>query len=769
MTQRSGGDDANDGSPAYADASRPVGERVESLLDRMTVAEKVGQTVGTFVGRLDRVGANSVGDAEELVRERGVGSVAAFGIGISRHRDPREVAEVANRVQRVAVEETRLGIPVFLPVDAVHGHAFVDGATVFPHGQGMAATRDPELVERAAAVTARELRATGANHNYAPTADVAREPRWGRTFETYAESPHLTAELTRAEVRGYQRPDAAPDSDPSGGRDADEDAAALSPDGVAATVKHFPAYSDPERGEDGAPVETSETGLRRTFLPSFEAALDAGAATVMPCYNSVDAEPAHGSTRYLRDLLRAELGFEGVVASDWNGVRMLETGHRVVDSYEAAVERAREAGVDVASVGDAVHLDALGSLVESGDVSESLLDESVRRILELKFRLGLFEDPYADPDASAETLGRDAHRELAREAARRSMTLLRNEGDALPFSPDVDDVLVTGPNADSLPHQCGGWTGPQSRGVTVREGVERVLDAGADAVTHVPGAGTREPGDVDAAAAAAGDADAAVVVLGEPDYFHEFARYEGESGFETGAFPTRTELALPDAQRELLREVMATETPTALVLVAGRPLAVPWAAENVPAILGAYYPGAEGGLAAAETLFGENDPSGLLPTSVPRSTGHLPTHFDHLSHPRPTREPEHPSSYDPLFAFGHGLHYADFEVESVEASAGTVPADGTVDLTVTVRNVGDRAGTFAADAFLTDRASSRVAPVRERRGTVRAAPAPGERTTVSVAVEASSLGVVGRDGEREVEPGEFEVSVGDEAARFEVR
>ncbi len=747
--------------------SDPDEPDLDELIERMTLAEKVGQCCGTYVGTLDRT--QTVADVASLLDSHHLGSVSPFGTAASPHVAARDVAEVANRLQRHAVEETRLGIPLFVPVDAVHGHAYVDGATVFPNNLGLAAAWDPDLAERVARVTATEVAATGANVNYSPTCDVARDPRWGRTFETFGESPRLVGELAAAKVRGYQGSD-------------DRNSALGDAGTVAATAKHFPAYGQPEGGEDAAPVEISSSTFYRDFLPSFEAALDAGAATVIPCYNAVDGEPAHGSARYLRRLLGDELGFDGPVASDWNGIRMLHEDHRVTSSLRESTALAALAGVGLMSIGGESHAEALLEAVEMGVVDGATIDEHVRRTLRLKRRLGLFEDPYVDPDEAVSTLGRDEHRELAYEAARSSLTLLQNQG-ALPFSPDVDDVLVTGPNADSLRNQFGGWSvfeADDSPGVTVHDGIEAAV--GDDTtVTRVPGSGVRAAvdgaGGVDDARAAATDADAAVVVLGEDWYIHEFGP-RAIVGSETGEFPTRTRLELPDAQSDLLRAVVDTGTPTALVLVTGRPLAVPWAAEHAPSILLSYYPGTEGGRAVADVLFGAAGPGGRLPILMPRSAGHLPTRFNHLRHPHPIGDDEHAPTYDPLFAFGHGESYTEFAYDDLTVDVeGVAPTDsvdrnadaGSVDVTVTVENIGDRAGDEVVQVYLTDEVSLRVTPVRELVGFERLRLDPGESASVSVSIPASALAVVGPTGERTIESGAFTVECGGQTAGFDVR
>ncbi|MFW6382432.1 MAG: glycoside hydrolase family 3 N-terminal domain-containing protein [Haloferacaceae archaeon] len=748
----------DDTDPSYRQAGTPTDERVSDLLDRMTLAEKAGQVTGTWAGRLRE--SHGLADVKRAVTDHHLGFAAPFGWGGALATTPEEVTEAVRELQTYAREETRLGIPLLFSVDAVHGHAYVSGATVFPNGLGTAATWDPEAVEAAAAVTAREVRATGAHQNYGPTVDVGREPRWGRVFETFGESPYLAGELAAAKVRGYQG---------TGLGD---------PDGVVATAKHFPAYSDPERGEDASPVDVSEYVLRNTFLPPFERALDAGVQSVMPSYNSLNGEPAHGSTAFLRRLLREELDFDGHVVSDWNGVRHLHEDHRTARDHADGVRQAREAGVDVASVGHVPHAERVVELVENGDLPEETLDASVRRVLRVKFELGLFDDdPGVDTATALETLGAPAHRERARETARESMTLLQNDG-LLPLSGD-EDVFVGGPNADDLIHQLGGWSVPVDDdlpGKTIREGI---ADATTGTVTYAPGttlnAALDDPdADIDAAVERAAAADVAVLAVGEGWYLHEFGPSE-MAGTATGEWPTRSDLALADAQRELVERVHATDTPVVGVLVTGRPLAVDWMADHLPALLMAYFPGTAGGAVVAETLFGDNDPSGRLPITVPRDEGDLPQHHDALAHPTPIGDHEHPDSYDPLFEFGHGLSYTEFETSGLSATVEHGDerltggaAGGTVHATVDVANVGDRRGTETVQVYARQEHASRVRPMRALVGFEKVSLAAGEETTVTVDVPVSELGFYKPREGHVVEPGQYSVLVEDETVTVDL-
>lgn len=737
-------------SATYEDETAPVEDRVADLLGRMTLTEKAGQLVGLFSSEV-QVGpheGHSLDDVKRLVRDNCIGSVTPFATGFSSHNSPAVVPRIANQLQRIARTETRLGVPLLIPVDAIHGHANVKGATVFPHNLGMAATWNPELVRRVGRATATEVRASGATMNYSPNADVARDPRWGRTYETYGESSHLVGELAAAEVAGLQGAESG-----SGEQFADDTDTA-----VAATVKHFPAYSAPKRGEDAAPIDVSPSTLRRVFLPAYERAIDANAAAVMPSYSAIDGEPVHGSRRFLTTLLREELGFDGLVASDWNGVDFLYDRHRTAATPAEASKQAVRAGLDLASIGGPEYASHLVEAVGSGQISEKRLDRSVRRVLEVKFRLGLFDDPYVDPHRARAVLGRTEHRDLARACARESVVLLQNASDLLPMGDEVGEVLVTGPNADSLDALCGGWTVAglsPDHGTTIRDGVDALTDGETD-VTVEPGASHREEVDPAAAADAAAAADLAVVACGENWYIHEFGP-EAMTG-PNEAFPTRSQLALPAAQRNLLERIAETGTPTVLVVVAGRPLAIPDEVELADAVLLAFYPGFEGGRAVGEILTGEENPSGRLPISMPKSIGHLPVVHDHSPHPRPLGGANHPSSYDPLFEFGYGLSYTDFEYESISLSADRIRPDESVEVSVTVANTGDRAGTEVVQLYVRDVVSSRVTPVRELKGFERTPISPGGRVTVTFTLTPSDLAVVHPDGSSVVEPGRFEVS-----------
>lgn len=733
---------AESGIAPYRDPAVHLDARVADLLDRMTRREKAGQLVGTWAGEFERT--NDLDDVRERITTDHLGSVAAFGWRGGLHADVDDIVPMVNDLQRIAIEETRLGIPLLTPLDAVHGHAYVTEGTVFPNGLGAAATWNPDAVETAAEITAREMRATGATQNYAPTCDVARDPRWGRVYETFGESPYLCGTLAAAQVRGLA----------AGGDGGDER--------VLSTAKHFPAYSEPERGEDAAYVDVSTHSLHNVFIPPFERAIEAGVDAVMPCYNAIDGEPAHGSVFLLTTLLRDRLGFEGLVVSDWGGVDMLDGEHRVEVDREGAVERAYSAGLDVSSTGDRGHATILADLVSEGVLSEAWLDDRVAAVLAAKFELGLFEDPYVDLETATAVVGRSDHRAHARRCARESITLLENDG-VLPLDGD-EDVLVAGPNADNIVHQLGGWSVHEPEGVDGITVLDGVTDATRGDVRHVQGTTIREERDIDAAAAAAHDADVAVVALGEDWYIHEYGLNATEDK-PTGAFPTRNDLSLPDPQRDLVRAIQATGTPVVGALVGGRPLAIPDLAESLSALLMAYYPGSEGGGAVADVLFGDHNPTGRLPISFPRSIGDLPVRFNYYTHPRPLGAHEHPSSYDPLYEFGYGRSYTEFAHRDARA---TVANDGeTIHAEVVVENTGDRPGTEVVQVYVTDRYTETVVPAKELVAFDRIELSTGDAATVEFEIPVEDLAPKTAGGDVQLPKGQVTLTIG--ARHVEVR
>jgi beta-glucosidase len=747
----------------YLDSGQPVEVRVEDLLGRMTLKEKIGQMSGAFFADLEQA-------KEDIVKHCvGAGNPPLFLIP-----DPASMVEFTNAIQKFAVEETRLGTPILIHIDAVHGHAYVKGSTVFPHNLALAATWDPSLAAEVASATAKEVRATGIHQNFSPVCDIAREPRWGRTFETFGESPHLCSVMSAAKVHGYQ------------GNDRPN----VPEDRVIATAKHFPAYSCPERGEDASPVDISDYTLRTIHLPSFQAAIEAGSWGIMPCYNEINGKPVHGSKEYLTNLLRKELGFKGIIVSDAQGIEMLHTYHHTAETYEEAVRQAVEAGIDMNIFTASDFAPTLLKLVERNEISEERIDESVRRILEIKFRLGLFENPYINPETAPSLLGCKEHRRISLLAARKSMTLLKNNGNLLPLPKNIKTVLVTGPNADSVENQFGGWSNaipPSPPATTILEGIRRKVSPKTK-VLYTKGSGITEPENIEEATELAKKSDIAIVVVGEPAYIHEFwtlqdlvsmipgqekeifLKDDSESSEQRllprlEQFPCRTMLDLPVAQLNLIKAVHQTRTPTVVVLITGRPLTIKWVAENIPAILMAYLPGTEGGKAVADVLFGDYNPGGKLPISMARSIGQLPVRHNYK--PPPFAD-MHPPAHAPLFDFGFGLSYTSFAYSDLEVSPKKVGPSGEVRVNVTVKNVGHREGDEVVQLYVNDVYSSRVTSTKELRGFRRITLKPDESRRIVFMLEIKDLGVLQDNGEFVAEHGIFKVMVGNLKDSFEV-
>ena len=687
----------------YQNPDEPVEVRVQDLLSRMTLTEKVGQMTQVNVLRLMGQGEWDAGELntaflQEYLGDYGVGSVLSGGGSAPVPNTPEAWADMTNALQAFAVQETRLGIPVLYGVDAVHGHNNVLGAVVFPHNVGVAASFNPALAGALARATAESLRATGIHWNFAPVTDLGVDARWGRFYETYGEDPFLTGEFVRAAVNAYQQDDL---SDMTS---------------VAATVKHFVGYGAGAGGQDRAPADVSVRTLLEQHLPPAQAGLMAGAATVMANSGAVNGVPVHASRAVLTGLLRDQLEFSGVVVSDWEDIHKLVSVHKVARDFADAVAMSVNAGVDMYMVpNDArTFTQTLMRLVEEGVVSEARIDEAVTRILTLKFELGLFENPFVDA-TQANALVLDAHTDLALEAATQSMTLLKNNG-VLPLNAkDAPAVLVAGNSADSMANQTGGWTiGWQGMpndtrgvpGVTFVDGLRNAL--GETNVTHVTGSIT----DV---ADAATSADVAILFIGETPY----AEGDGNT----------TNLQLPDAQLELIQEVTATGTPTVVVLIAGRPRTLPESILNrVDAFIMAYLPGSMGGEAMANVLTGVRNPSGRLPFSWPRETGQLPMAYNHP----PGR------TYDPLFPFGYGLSYTTFSTSNITHTL----TNDTLTITLDVTNTGNTTSMNTTQIYVTHPPAGILTPEKQLIATHKTQLESGETKTITLEVPAERLSVM---------------------------
>ncbi len=733
------------GTARYGRAQADRAARVEALLGSMTLEEKVGQmtqltlqAVSATRGTADTPHTLDMDKLRQALVEYHVGSllnVYDVSFPLAYWRD------LITTIQDVATKETRLGIPVLYGIDAVHGHHYLREGTLFPQNVAMAATWNPDLVRRSNAITAVEVRASGIPWNFSPVFDVGRQPLWSRFFETFGEDPYLVSVMGRASVEGQQ-------------------AGALgAPDRVAACAKHYVGYSMPLSGKDRSPAWIPERLLREFFLPPFAAAVEAGVASVMVNSGDVNGEPVHASHYLLTEVLRGELGFEGVAVSDWEDIKKLHTVHRVAATEKEAVRMAVLAGVDMSMVPLSLDFhDDLVALVREGAVPEARIDEAVRRILNLKFALGLFEQPYPDPALSAK-VGAPEHRAVSLQAAQEAVTLLKNEGGLLPLSKQAR-VLVTGPGAASLPVLHGAWTYtwqgtdealyPEDT-PTFLEAVQ--AEVGAAQVTYVPGTRLYDEVDIPAAVAAARQADVALVVAAEKASVEQVGSIE--------------DLRLPAVQTRLVRAVAATGTPVVLVLLENRPRIVREAVAQARAVVLGYEPGMRGGEALADVLFGDVNPSGHLPFTYPRHTGAL-VHYDHKF----AQEQDTTfgwTGYNPQWDFGFGLSYTTFAYGNLTLDKPLMGADDTLAVSVTVTNTGDRAGKEVVQLYVRD-LYARIAPrVKRLRGFEKVTLAPGEARTVTFRLDRDDLSYIGLHNRPVLEPGDFEVYVGGLKAGFAVR
>jgi beta-glucosidase len=694
-------------SPAAAPADdAAVRQRVDALLARMTPAEKAGQLVQLFY--FD----DKPQDRDVTLAELRAGRVGSLLF----ETDPHEI----NRVQHIAVEKTRLKIPILFAFDVIHGLR-----TIFPVPIAMAASWDPALVERGQTIAAAEARAVGIHWAFAPMVDIARDPRWGRMVEGAGEDPYLGAKMAAAQVRGFQGPSIG------------------APDRIIAGPKHFAGYGAALGGRDYDEVDLSDNALWNVYLPPFEAAVNAGAGNIMSAYMGLNGVPAAGNHWLLTDVLRDTWHFKGFVVSDADAVLSLIKHHLTRDRNEAAV-RALSAGMDMEMAFSGAAFDTLPDALAKGTIDAARLDASVRRILEAKVRLGLFDNPFVDEARAARVLADPSHREAARIAAERSAVLLRNEGALLPLDPaHLKSLAVIGALADMPRETLGPWTFDYKvdetvsllAGIRAKLGSAVRVDYAAGYFPQIrkfpsifenfPNNKLERPADFDnateirQAAALARDRDAVVLVLGEPD-------------LNIGENASRSTLALPPGQQELLDAVVAGGKPVALVLVSGRPLDLRGTAK-VPSILEAWYPGTEGGTAVANLLFGTAVPGGKLPFSWPRHVGHVPMIYGRLTSQDTAKAGERywDEESTPLFPFGYGLSYTTFAFENLKLDRQSIPVGGTLQVSVDVRNIGMRAADEVAQLYIHQRYGSAARPVRELKGFERVTVAPGETRRVT--------------------------------------
>jgi beta-glucosidase len=737
----------------YQDPKLPVEQRVTDLLKRMTLEEKIAQLEGSWQNRdnvkdpqalfVDEKGNFLPAQASRLLKN-GLGEMSRP----SEKRGPREMADFTNTLQKWMKENTRLGIPILFHEECLHGHAAPRG-TSFPQAIALASTWDPVLVRDVFAATAAEVRARGAQQCLAPVLDLARDPRWGRTEETYGEDPYLVSRIGVAAIEGFQG--AGPFIDKTH---------------VVATAKHFAVHGQPEGGTNVAPGNYSERVIREYFLKPFKAAVEEGGVqSVMPSYNEIDGVPSHGNKHLLDDVLRREWGFPGVVVSDYFAIADLNVLHHIVSNNDEAAKLALESGVDVElPFGNAYH--SLIKQVREGKVSQGDVDRAVGRILRLKFLTGLFDDASVDPDYAEKITNNAEHQQLALKAAHEAIILLKNQNNLLPLDrTKYKRIAVIGPNAAEL--HLGGYSDNPGRGVSILQGIRNKVGSTAEVLYSEGCKITETAPDWNADKVVLGDpalnakriaaavqvskkADIVMLVLGENEQTSREAwapTHEGD----------RDNLDLLGNQDDLVKAILATGKPTAVFLIHGRPNSINYIAANVPAVLDGWYLGQETGTAVADVLFGDYNPGGKLPITVPRTVGQLPDYY----YQKPSAKREYlGTSTQPLFPFGYGLSYSTFKYSNLRLAPDTIGPQGQTKISVDVTNTGKSRGDEVAQLYIRDEVSSVTRPVKELRGFQRITLDPGQSHTVEFMLGPEQLSFLDHDMHRVVEPGTFKIMVG---------
>ena len=719
--------------PAGAQTPNTASPRIEALLRKMTLEEKIGQLVQRAGGRSKAL--NSRLDAAELDRFR-AGQVGSY-LHVAG-------AEPLAKLQKVALEESRLGIPLLFAMDVVHGYR-----TIFPVPIAMASSWKPESLELASRIAGIEATSAGLHWTFAPMVDIARDPRWGRIVEGAGEDPYFGAVMAVAQVRGYQ------------GNDLSK------PDTLMATAKHFGAYGAAIGGRDYNSADLSERTLQEVYMPPFYAAAKAGSASFMAAFNDIGGVPTTANRALARELLRDRWGYQGVLVSDWNAIAELLAHGVAADRSEAGL-LALQASLDMDMVG-AVYEQDLKQGLQNHPEHTKLLNEAVLRLLRAKEALGLFDKPmqYHDVKREQKTLLAPAHREAARTIARESMVLLKNEGSLLPLqAANIKKLAVVGALASDAMSMLGSWRaqGRAEDVITILQGFERVAPKGME-IVYSAGADPRtaDTSGVAAAVEVAKSADAIVLVIGEHFDLSGEAR-------------SRADIELPESQLELARQVLATGKPVVVVLANGRPLAMQWLADTAPAILETWMLGIEAGPAIADVVFGKYSPGGRLPAAFPRTTGAVPFYYGKYPSGRPAdpdlskdtaRYMDQPIT--PLYPFGHGLSYTTFEFSELQIDRKSIAANGTINISITVRNTGKLAGDEVVQLYLRDPVASVARPVQELRGFKRVTLAPGEASRVSFRLSGPQMAVFGLNNQWRVEPGRMEVMVGSSSADIRAR
>ena len=762
---------ANAQKPIYKDASQPVEARVADLLSRMTLDEKIGQVrcpPGWFIYDKDAKGKVSLTEKfYQYTNEQHIGNYWAVLRAdpwtqktLTNGLNPTLSAEMLNMMQRYAVEKTRLGIPIMVAEETPHGHMAI-GATVFPTALSQAATFDRDVLYRMGEAMGAEIRAQGAHVGYGPVIDIAREPRWSRMEETFGEDPTLAGILATEVVRGMQ-------GDLNLNGEVRNDGSH-----VYSTLKHFAAYGIPEGGLNGEMASIGERTLMSEYVPQFKRAVEAGVGSIMTSYNMIDGIPCTANRHLLTEVLRDDWGFKGAIYSDLQSIEGVAQTHHCAENWEEAGALAVNAGVDIDLEGNSYQY--LRHAIETGKASEADLDRAVAKVLTLKFHLGLFENPYVDTKRAARIVRSEEHRQLAREVARKGVCLLENDG-TLPLSKTLRHVAVVGPNADMMYNQLGDYTAPQERDAiaTVLDGVRAMLPNAE--VEYVKGCAVRDTttSDIAAAVEAAKRSEVTILVVGgssardfKTEYLSTGAALVGKgelSDMDSGEGYDRASLQLMGHQERLMQALIDAGVKLVVVYIEGRPLNMNLAAEKANALLTAWYPGGEGGMAIADVLFGDYNPAGRIPVSIPRNVGQIPVYY--------SKHPSHDyidSPAAPLYSFGYGKSYTTFAYSNLvctalEAAAGE---DVLARVSFTVTNTGKRDGEEVPQLYVRDVTSSVETPHMALKNFDRIALRAGESRTVTFDLRHDDLALYNLKMEHVVEPGEFKVMVG--AASNDIR
>lgn len=741
--------------PAYKNPHLSVETRLADLLSRMTLEEKVGQLLCPLGWEMYEIQGNDVSPSDkfkQLIKERNAGMLWATYRAdpwtkktLANGLNPELAAKAGNALQKYVMENTRLGIPIFLAEEAPHGHMAI-GATVFPTGIGMAATWSPELVKEVGQVIAKEIRSQGGHISYGPVLDLARDPRWSRVEETFGEDPVLSGTLGAAMVNGLTK------------------GTISRKNSTIATLKHFLAYAVPEGGQNGNQALVGMRELHENFLPPFKKAIDAGALSVMTSYNSIDGIPCTSNHYLLTQLLRNEWKFRGFVVSDLYSIEGIHESHFVASTKEDAAVQAVTAGVDVDLGGDAYT--NLCHAVQSGQMDEAVVDTAVCRVLRMKFEMGLFEHPYVDPKITTKTVRSKEHIGLARRMAQASITLLKNENSVLPLSKRINKVAVIGPNADNRYNMLGDYTAPQedSNVKTVLDGIMAKLSPSR--VEYVRGCAIRDTtvNEIEQAVEAARRSDVVIAVVGGSsarDFrtsYKETGAAVAEKGsvsdMECGEGFDRATLSLLGRQQELLEALKRVGKPLIVVYIEGRPLEKNWASEYADALLTAYYPGQEGGNAIADVLFGDYNPAGRLPVSVPRSVGQIPVYYNKKA---PRNHDYVEMSASPLYTFGYGLSYTAFEYSDLQIIQ---KAPYCFEISFKVKNTGKYDGEEVAQLYIRDEYASVVQPMKQLKHFERVYLRKGEKKSISFILSGEDLAIINQNLEQTVESGTFQMMIG---------